>query len=246
MAKLFDPLDISNTAVHLRNRVVMPPMNMDDAGPDGIATTDVVEHYVARAEGGVGLVIVAASYVREDGRLSPHQLGISGDHQLEGLRRLAHSIKEHGAAAAIQIHHAGGVAKPDNIGGPPIAPSAGAFPNVPRDLTTAEIHGLVEAFAAAAGRAKAVGFDAVELHGAHGFLLTQFLSPATNHRTDAYGGDLEDACVLLWSACKRFARRRVPITRSSFASTRRRIGPVASPSRTAAARPRHWPMPART
>jgi NADPH2 dehydrogenase len=191
MAKLFDPLDISNTAVHLRNRVVMPPMNMDDAGPDGIATTDVVEHYVARAEGGVGLVIVAASYVREDGRLSPHQLGISGDHQLEGLRRLAHSIKEHGAAAAIQIHHAGGVAKPDNIGGPPIAPSAGAFPNVPRDLTTAEIHGLVEAFAAAAGRAKAVGFDAVELHGAHGFLLTQFLSPATNHRTDAYGGDLE-------------------------------------------------------
>lgn len=187
MARLFDPFEIPGTPLRLRNRVVMPPMNMDHAGPGGVVTDAVIAHYVQRARGGVGLIIVQAAYVREDGKLSPNQLGISGDEHIEPLARLARAIKGHGAAAAIQIHHAGGVADPRTIGGAPVAPSADAFAGVKRDLTVAEIGELVRAFGAAARRAKAAGFDAVELHGAHGYLVTQFLSPATNHRGDQYG-----------------------------------------------------------
>ena len=191
MPKLFDPIDIPGTTLHLRNRLVMPPMNMNDAGPGGVVTDQVIDHYVQRAQGGVGLIIVAAAYVREDGKLSRNQLGMSSDEHIKPLARLAAAIKDHGAAAAIQIHHAGGVADVKAIAGTPVAPSADAFPNVPSDLTVAETRELVAAFGAAAARAKAAGFDTVELHGAHGFLVTQFLSPATNHRTDEYGGDFE-------------------------------------------------------
>jgi 2,4-dienoyl-CoA reductase-like NADH-dependent reductase (Old Yellow Enzyme family) len=166
-------------------------MNMDHAGPGGVVTDAVIEHYVRRAQGGVGLIIVEAAYVREDGKLSPNQHGISRDEHIEPLSRLAAAVKEHGAAAALQIHHAGGVADPRTIGGAPVAPSADAFAEVKRDLTVAEIGELVRAFGQAAGRAQAAGFDAVELHGAHGYLVTQFLSPATNHRRDEYGGSLE-------------------------------------------------------
>jgi 2,4-dienoyl-CoA reductase-like NADH-dependent reductase (Old Yellow Enzyme family) len=191
MPRLFDPLDIGGGALRLRNRVVMPPMNMDDAGPGGVVTDKVIAHYLQRAKGGVGLIIVAATYVREDGKLSRNQLGISSDRHIEPLSRLTRAIKEHGAVAAIQIHHAGGVADPQTIGGPAVAPSADAFPNAARDLTAGEVTELAQAFGAAAGRARAAGFDAVELHGAHGFLVTQFLSPATNHRSDEYGGGFE-------------------------------------------------------
>ena len=197
MPRLFDPFEIPGTPLRLRNRVVMPPMNMDHAGPGGIVTDAVIRHYVRRAQGGVGLIIVEAAYVREDGKLSPNQLGISGDEHIEPLSRLAAAVKGHGAAAAIQIHHAGGVADPRTIGGAPVAPSAdravGARHALPvqRDLTVAEIGELVRAFGQATGRAQAAGFDAVELHGAHGYLVTQFLSPATNHRRDEYGGGFE-------------------------------------------------------
>ena len=192
MPKLFDAIEIPGTALRLRNRVVMPPMNMDDAGPGGVVTDEVIQHYVRRAQGGVGLIIVAAAYVRNDGKLSPNQLGISDDKHIEPLSRLVRAIKQHGAAAAIQIHHAGGAASPEAIGGPAVAPFAEAFPNRDvRELTAPAIGDLVRAFGAAAGRAKAAGFDAVELHGAHGFLVTQFLSPATNHRSDEYGGTFE-------------------------------------------------------
>lgn len=191
MARLFDPFDIPGTRLRLRNRVVMPPMNMDHAGRGGVVTDQVIAHYAARAESGVGLIIVEAAYVRRDGKLSPNQLGICDDAHLEPLARLAGATKERGAAAAIQVHHAGGVAEPHTIGATPVAPSADAFPNVPRDLTIAEIQDLVRAFGEAARQAKAAGFDAVELHGAHGYLVTQFLSPATNQRDDEYGGSFE-------------------------------------------------------
>jgi len=191
MPKLFDPIEIPGTTLRLRNRVVMPPMNMNDAGPGGVVTDQVIEHYVQRAQGGVGLIIVAAAYVRADGKLSRNQLGISSDEHIKPLARLAAAIRDHGAAAAIQIHHAGGVADIKAIAGTPVAPSADVFPNVPSDLTVAETRELVAAFGAAAARAKAAGFDTVELHGAHGFLVTQFLSPSTNHRRDEYGGDFE-------------------------------------------------------
>ncbi|HUT75103.1 MAG TPA: NADH:flavin oxidoreductase [Armatimonadota bacterium] len=189
MARLFDPIDL-HPSLRLKNRVVMPPMLRNHAGADGVVTQEVIQHYVARADGGVGLIIVEATYVREDGKLSPRQLGISKDTHIEPLSRLAGAIREHGAAAAIQIHHAGGVADPKTIGGHGVAPSADAFPGPdgPRELTTAEAHQLAALFGAAAGRARAAGFDAVELHGAHGFLVNQFLSPATNHRHDQYGG----------------------------------------------------------
>ncbi|UCH35144.1 MAG: NADH:flavin oxidoreductase [Armatimonadota bacterium] len=192
MPRLFDAIQIPGTALRLRNRVVMPPMNMDDAGPGGVVTDEVIEHYVARAQGGVGLIIVAAAYVRDDGKLSRNQLGISRDEHVEPLSRLAKAIKERGAAAAIQIHHAGGVADAETIGGTAVAPSAEGFPDRDvKELSVQEIRELVEAFGAAAARAKAAGFDAVELHGAHGYLVTQFLSPATNRRDDDYGGTSE-------------------------------------------------------
>ena len=191
MSGLFSPLTIRNFT--LRNRVVLPPMANNMSNDNGMVTTKHIKHYARRAEAGVGMVIVEHAYVRVDGRVNGKQLGIHDDALIPGLRRLVNEVKESGSVVGIQLTHGGGRAKQETAGGTPVAPSAGTIPRGTEPaaaLSADQIVHIVEAFVAAARRAIAAGFDFVELHGAHGYLLNQFLSPLTNRRDDVYGGGL--------------------------------------------------------
>ncbi|RLC95215.1 MAG: NADH:flavin oxidoreductase [Chloroflexi bacterium] len=181
--------------LHIKNRIVMPPMVRNYATPDGLVSKRLVDHYATIARGGVGLVIVEATNITPQGKGFYQQLGICTDGSITGLSFLAESIKEWGAKVAIQIHHAGRQTTSSVTGTEVVAPSAIPCPvqmEVPRELTTREVADLVEAHVRAVTRARAAGFDAVEIHGAHGYIVNQFLSPVTNRRTDKYGGDLEE------------------------------------------------------
>ena len=186
---LLSPARIGNMTV--RNRMVMPPMGTNYASDDGFITERLVRYYEARAEGGTGLIIVEVAAVAPEGKAISHQIGIWADKFIPGLRYLAESIRKHGARAAIQLHHAGRQTTFQTTGYQPVAPSEIPCPicrDMPRSLTIEEIKGIVEAFGHAARRAREAGFDAVEIHGTHGYLINQFLSPYSNKRTDEYGG----------------------------------------------------------
>jgi len=175
--KLFEPFNIG--PLKIRNRVVMPPMVVGYAEPRGEVTEQLIAYYEARARGGVGMIIVEASYISPDGKLVEGGLGIYDDSLTPGLAHLTDAIKAHGAAA-IQIAHGGIQAHvlepvgPSSIGRVFVPPA-----KTPRELTTGEVEELVEKFAKAAVRAKTAGFDSVEVHGTHGYLITQFLSSLT-------------------------------------------------------------------
>ena len=177
-------------ALRLANRIVMPPMVGWQAGEDGAVTPAILAHYAESV--GTGLVVVEASAISPEGRLHHRQIGIFEDRQVEGLRALAAVVRRGGAAASIQLHHAGRQTSRKETGGLPlVAPSAVRFGEATaRELTAAEIESLLAAFAAAARRAQEAGFDAVEIHAAHGYLISQFLSPLANRRTDRWGGNL--------------------------------------------------------
>ncbi|MDP2872481.1 MAG: NADH:flavin oxidoreductase [Bacillota bacterium] len=191
---LLTPLQVRT--LRLRNRIVMPPMANNRATLAGDVTDAIIEHYAYRASG-VGLVIVEHSYVTQAGRANPSQLGINEDSNVPGLMRLVAAIRGAGTACAIQITHAGSRTTEQASGFAPEGPSAVAPPQTPggthlpppRELSTEDIAALTTAFAQAARRARRAGFGAVEIHGAHGYLLNQFMSPLTNDRGDAYGGD---------------------------------------------------------
>lgn len=192
MPELFDPIEIKG--LKLKNRIVMPPMFTKMATPDGAVTDRHIVHYTARARGGVGLIIVEHTYVAPSGRLAPGQLGLYEDSLIPRLSRLVEAVHREGAKIALQLTHAGSRTTRETIGEQPVGPSDIPAPNdkeAPRPLSIPEIGGLVAAFGKAARRAVEAGFDAVEIHGAHGFLLCQFLSPYTNHRNDEYGGSPE-------------------------------------------------------
>lgn len=192
MPKLLDPLAVGGLS--LKNRIVMPPMANDLATTKGEVTQALIAHYTRRAAG-VGLVIVEHSYIAKDGKLSSKQLGIYDDALIKGLTDLANSIHAKGTPASIQITHAGRRANSSISGNQPVAPSAipaSDSDEVPRELERHEIERLVRLFGEAARRACKAGFDAVEIHGAHGFLLNQFTSPLSNRRTDEYGGSFEN------------------------------------------------------
>ncbi len=195
MSLLFTPIQLRS--VRLRNRVVMSPMCQYSAGDDGCATDWHLVHYGARATGGVGLVILEATAVEPRGRISRQDLGLYDPAQLPMLRRIVQFIHQEGAAAGIQLAHAGAKAfSADRGRGPqrPVAPCALPFAEgwvTPEALDTAGMARVREAFVRAASWAAELGFDVVEVHAAHGYLLHEFLSPLTNRRTDAYGGDLE-------------------------------------------------------
>ena len=179
----------------LRNRLIMTGMAGHMAPPDGSVTEREIAFYERRARGGVGLAVVGAAYVHPGGRFSNDQLGIHTDAHIEGYRSLATAIKRHGAVASIQLHHAGRQTNSRVTGERLIAPSAAACTvkqEVPHALTREEIAEVVEWFGQGARRVCAAGFDAVELHCAHGYLPAQFLSPRANKRTDEYGGALEN------------------------------------------------------
>jgi len=193
MPDLFSPLTLRG--VTLRNRIVMSPMCMYSAS-DGLANDWHLGHYLARAVGGVGLLIAEATAVEARGRISTEDLGLWDDAQVEPLARIARLVQAQGAAMAVQLAHAGRKAwSPTQGQGPETAVAPSALPfdegwQSPHALTADEIDGVVAAWGAAAARALEAGLDAVEIHGAHGYLCHQFLSPLSNHRDDEYGGDL--------------------------------------------------------
>jgi 2,4-dienoyl-CoA reductase-like NADH-dependent reductase (Old Yellow Enzyme family) len=194
MPHLFSPL--TARGLELRNRIVMPPMCMYTASDDGRATAWHQAHYQARAAGGAGLVIIEATAIEPRGRISPADLGLWADEQVEPLTRIGELVRGEGAALCIQLAHAGRKAWSATEGyGPetPVAPSALRFDDgwqSPEELSVEQIDQTVGAWQAAAGRAQAAGMDAVEIHAAHGYLAHEFLSPVANRREDDYGGSL--------------------------------------------------------
>lgn len=193
---LFTPYTIRD--VRLNNRIVMSPMCMYSCfAEDGQVTDFHKTHYASRAAGQVGLVIVEASAVTQQGRISPQDLGIWSDDHLPGLSELARLVHEHGAKIGIQLGHAGRKAV---LEGEIIAPSAIPFQDrtkVPAAMDSEQITQTVDAFVQAARRAKDAGFDVIELHAAHGYLINAFLSPLTNHRNDRYGGNRDARFLFL-------------------------------------------------
>lgn len=191
MSGLLSPLKING--LKLKNRLVMPPMARGLCTPEGKPTDELIQHYKKRAKG-LGLLIVEHSYVSQNGKLSKGQLGIHKDGLIPALKRIADAIHSKDTPAVIQINHGGGTAKEEIIGTQPVAPSVAYFTDetTPRKLEHEEINDIIVKFGEAARRAKEAGFDAVEVHGAHGFLLNQFLSSLTNKRNDKYGGSLEN------------------------------------------------------
>ena len=201
---LFNPLSVRE--VTLRNRIVVSPMCQYSC-QDGFATDWHLVHLGSRAVGGAGLVVVEATAVEARGRITPGDLGIWSNDHIDMLSRIARFVKNEGAAAGIQLAHAGRKAScrvpweggrpipPGTYGGwQPVAPSPVPFRDgdpVPAELTVEDIHGIAAAFTAAARRALEAEFDILEIHSAHGYLLHEFLSPLSNKRTDEYGGSFD-------------------------------------------------------
>ena len=188
MARLDEPLTING--MRLRNRLALPPITTCYGTPDGEVTEGVIGFNRQRARH-VGLVVVEAAAVRPDGRITPRSIGVWDDGLIPGLRRLAQAIKGEGAAAVLQIGHAGSSAVVVDGGIRRASPSGVATRPSPEPtvLDERQIAEFVAAFAEGAVRAAEAGFDGIELHGAHHYLISQFLSPLTNRREDRYGGD---------------------------------------------------------
>ena len=192
MATLFEVTTING--MELRNRLVRSATWEGMCDSDGRPTDKLIQCYRELAEGGVGLIITGYAFVRPEGRQLSGKMGIHIDDFAEDFLRLTRVVHAAGGKIAVQLVHAGGQTDTEHAGRRPLAPSSvkvEQFPEVPEELSTDEIEGVVKAFADASRRAKAYGFDAVQLHGAHGYLINQFLSPHTNLRTDEYGGDIE-------------------------------------------------------
>ncbi len=192
LAHLFSPVTINGMT--LKNRAVMPPMGTGYGNADGTVSDRLLAYLERRAQGGTGLIITEVCAVDPRGKGFSNELGVWKDDFISGLARIPETLHRHGEKVALQLHHAGRETFEAAAGAIPEAPSA--IPSVilgqPCEAMSPErVLQMIDAFARAAGRAKAAGFDAVELHGAHGYLLNQFLSPFSNHRDDEYGGSEE-------------------------------------------------------
>jgi 2,4-dienoyl-CoA reductase-like NADH-dependent reductase (Old Yellow Enzyme family) len=265
-SRLFRPGRIG--PLEVKNRIVMPSMTTRAADEAGFVTEDAIAYYRTRARGGTGLITVEMASPEKVGRHRRRELGIYDDRFLPGLRSLVTAIHAHGATAAIQLGHGGGHTRVDICGETPIAPSAIPHPVleetfetiVPAAMSAARIEQTVRAFAAAAARAARAGFDAVEIHAAHGYLLSQFLCPFENRREDRYGGSFETApasrsrccapCVprcrsARWSSASTVmisSRAACPSRRPSRSrGGRRERGPTRSTSLVAITGPGHPP-----
>ncbi|WVX84428.1 NADPH dehydrogenase NamA [Niallia oryzisoli] len=191
MVKLFSSFTIKD--VVLKNRIVMSPMCMYSSfNRDGHVSKFHHMHYLSRAMGQVGLIILESTAVEPQGRISMKDLGIWDDHHIEGLSELVQEIHRFGSKAGIQLSHAGRKA---DVEGEIYAPSPIPYKQgqlVPKELSLSQVEEIIQQFKEAARRTKASGFDVIELHGAHGYLINQFLSPLSNDRNDHYGGSREN------------------------------------------------------
>lgn len=195
MTDLFSPLSFARGPA-MKNRFMLAPLTNQQSHPDGVLSDDEFDWLTYRAEGGFGLTMTCAAHVQPVGRGFPGQLGVFDDRLLPGLARLAEAIRAKGSISSIQLHHAGMRSPADLIGEAPVCPSADAETGA-RALTLAEVEQLRDDFVAAAVRAEKAGFDGVEIHGAHGYVLCQFLSPSINRREDRYGGSPENRARLV-------------------------------------------------
>lgn len=181
----------------MKNRFGLAPMTNCQSNEDGTLSEDEFTWLTKRAEGGFGLTMTCASHVQEIGKGFPGQLGIFSDIHIEGHKRLASEIKKHQSLAVIQLHHAGLRSPEKLIGEAPVSPSENEK-HGSRALALEEVHQLRDDFISAAVRSKTAGYDGVEVHGAHGYIICQFLSSDYNQRTDEYGGSLENRSRLLF------------------------------------------------
>ncbi|ERJ12056.1 NADPH dehydrogenase NamA [Haloplasma contractile] len=196
MSKLFSKITVND--LEFNNRVVMAPMCTYSSDETGEVQPWHMVHYVTRAVGGVGLIILEATSVEKRGRISPNDLGIWNDSQVKGLKNLVEQCHSEGAKVAVQLGHAGRKYGAD--GEVAIAPSPIDFSEryeTPSEMSKEDINTVIQAFKEAARRADIAGFDSIQLHGAHGYLINQFISPLANTRTDEYGGSLENRARFL-------------------------------------------------
>ncbi|MTI85844.1 MAG: NADH:flavin oxidoreductase [Firmicutes bacterium] len=194
MSNLLKPLQAGTLT--LNNRLVMPPMATGKADADGKVSQDILDYYAEKSKGGyLSLIIIEHSFIKPEGKASANMLSIAEDSVVEPLKKLADIIRGNGSKSMMQINHAGSGTTEEIVGTTPVAPSAVANPRtgeMPRELTLEEIKDIIKAFQDAARRTKEAGFDGVEIHSAHGYLLNQFFSPLSNKRTDQYGGDIHN------------------------------------------------------
>lgn len=194
---LSDPLPLARGSA-MKNRFMLAPLTNTQSHEDGTLSDTEYRWLTMRAQGGFGLTMSCAAHVQKNGQGFPGQLGIWDDRHLPGLERLARGIRQAGSIAAVQLHHAGRRAETDE----PLSCPWDDAKSGARAMTTAEVERFIEDFILAARRAEKAGFDGVELHGAHGYLLGQFLDAENNHRTDSYGGSFENRQRVLWSIIK--------------------------------------------
>lgn len=192
MVNLIQPLTAG--PLSLKNRLIMPPMATSKAEIEGQVSPAILDYYAEKSAGGyLSLVIIEHSFIQPDGKASHNQLSIAEDRMIDGLTQLAQVLHQNGSKTIMQLNHAGSATTEEITGFTPVAPSPVTNPRkgtLPRELTLEDISHLIQSFKNAARRTKAAGFDGVEIHSAHGYLLNQFLSPLTNKRTDEYGGTL--------------------------------------------------------
>ncbi|WP_339844608.1 NADPH dehydrogenase NamA [uncultured Dokdonia sp.] len=227
MSKLYTPFKIRG--LELSNRIVVSPM-CQYSSVNGMANDWHLVHLGSRAVGGAGLIITEAAAISPDGRITPSDMGIWLDEHIEPLKRITTFIKEQGTAVGIQLAHAGRKASTlppwegskainsENGGWLPVAPSPISFNDegmVPKELSTDEIKDIIKLFVDGARRAVEAGFDVIEIHAAHGYLLNQFLSPLTNKREDEYGGTFENRARMLLEVTERI-RTVVPVQMPLF------------------------------
>jgi NADPH2 dehydrogenase len=192
MLHLITPLERGNLTLH--NRLVMPPMATSKSDQNGMVSREILDYYDEKSKGGyIALIIIEHSFISQQGKATMKQLSVAHDILVDKLRELANTIHKNGSRAVMQINHAGSGSSSNVTGCEAVGPSAVPNPRIggiPRELSKGEIEEIVQQFADAALRVKNAGFDGVEIHSAHGYLLNQFFSPLTNKRTDEYGGDV--------------------------------------------------------
>lgn len=200
MKTLFDTTTINGMT--LKNRFVRSATYECMATDDGFVTTELIDLVVDLAKGGVGMIIPGFTFVSKDGQSPPKQLAIYNDDFIPGLTKMVNAVHQAGSSIVIQLVHCGAMSTQQLTGTQPMGPSVLEGPDGPmcRAMTQKDIDNVVTAFRLAAGRARAAGFDGIQLHGAHGYLLSEFLSPFFNKRTDAYGGSVENRARIVVEA----------------------------------------------